>query len=128
VERSELVKLGEQVRVALDSADLTSFSHLMAPDVHWGPGDHSAVGCQNREEVVRWWQKGRDAGRRATVTEVVPGTGRLLVGLAVAGLPDELGGGTTRRWQVLTVSSGQITDIRGFDDRHAAAILAGVDA
>jgi hypothetical protein len=61
------------------------------------------------------------------VTEVVLGQARLLVGLDVTRPPGaEADGGVAQRWQVLTVRSGQIVDIRGFDDRSAAALEAGV--
>ena len=36
--------------------------------------------------------------------------------------------GAVGRWQVLAVRGGRITDIRGFDDRKAAAARAGVPA
>jgi hypothetical protein len=34
-------------------------------------------------------------------------------------------GGTARRWQVLTLRGNRIADIRGFEDRTAAAVRAG---
>jgi hypothetical protein len=53
--------------------------------------------------------------------------GALLVGLKVSGTREAEGdGGEADRWQVLRVESGQIVDIRGFDDRHKAALRAGV--
>ena len=63
------------------------------------------------------------------VTEVTAGPGTLLVGLYVTGTPTAReAGGTVRRRQVLTVSGGRITDIRGFGDRTQAAARAGVPA
>ncbi len=65
----------------------------------------------------------------AVVTEVTAGPGTLLAGLDVTGTPAAReAGGTARRWQVLTVSGGRITDIRGFGDRTEAAARAGVPA
>jgi hypothetical protein len=61
------------------------------------------------------------------VTEVVVAAGALLVGLRVVGNEEAAErGGVTHRWQVLTVTGGRIVDIRGFDDRRAAAQQAGL--
>ncbi len=55
------------------------------------------------------------------------GAGTLLVGLEVIGTPAAReAAGAVERWQVLTVRGGRIADIRGFDDRKAAAARAGV--
>jgi hypothetical protein len=63
------------------------------------------------------------------VTEVTAGAGTLLVGLEVTGTPAAReAGGKAQRWQVLTLRGGRIVDIRGFDDRTAAADRAGVPA
>ena len=64
----------------------------------------------------------RAAGARAVVTEVTAGAGTLLVGLEGTGAPAAREvGGAAERWQVLTLRGGRIVDIRGFDDRAAAA-------
>jgi ketosteroid isomerase-like protein len=61
------------------------------------------------------------------VTEVTAGAGTLLVGLEVTGTPAAReAGGLAERWQVLTLRGGRIVDIRGFEDRAAAAARAGV--
>ena len=72
-------------------------------------GEFPGSGGQNRDEVLQWWQRGRDQGRRARITEVVEGGGKLLVGLKVSGLEPD---GEADRWQVLTVEAGRIVDIR----------------
>jgi hypothetical protein len=84
-------------------------------------------GCQNRKQVVDWYRRGREAGARAQVTEVVAADDRILVGLKVTGTPaaEELGG-EAERWQVLTVARGRIVDIRAFDDRADAASRVGL--
>lgn len=123
-------ELAVRVRSALESGDLGDIRDLLASDARWGapegPGD---ADCANREEVIAWWARARAAGARAVVTEVTAGTGTLLVGLEVTGTPaaDEAGG-AAERWQVLTVRGDRIADIRGFDDRMAAAVRAGVPA
>lgn len=72
-------------------------------------------------------EPGAGGGVRATVIEVTATAGALLVGLDVTGTPDAAEeGGTARRWQVLTVSGGRVTDFRGFDNRDEAAARAGL--
>ena len=70
-----------RIRDALDAADLAAFSDLLSPDVHWGaPGDPNPT-CRNRDQVLKWYEKGRASGRRGTVTEVSVHGNAVLVGL-----------------------------------------------
>jgi hypothetical protein len=104
--------VAEHVRAALDGGDLASFEHLLSPDVHWGaPGDANPP-CQNRAQVLKWWEKGRAAGRSGTVTEVSVHGNAVLVGM-------RLGSGEDR-WQVLRVGPDGVRDIRGYEDRASA--------
>jgi hypothetical protein len=107
--------IADEVRAALSSADLTGWKSLLSPDVRWGPPDDQRSGCHNRDEVMRWYRRGREAGVRATVTELVVEGDKILVGLHVRS-PD----GEAARWQVLTVGPSGVSDIRGFDDRPDA--------
>ncbi len=118
------------MRLALESGDLDAIRELLDPGARWGApdGPHEAD-CQNRDQVVAWWAGARAAGARAVVTEVTAGAGALLVGLEVTGTPAAREvGGVAERWQVLTLRDDRIVDIRGFDDRPAAAARAGVPA
>ena len=112
------------VEAALTSADLATFTELLDPNVQWGAPDDPAPSCQNRQQVLSWYQRGRDAGVRADVIEVVAAKDRLLVGLRVRG--DSSAAGAVERWQVMTVRAGRVVDIRAFDDRTKAAARAGV--
>lgn len=127
---NEPAVLAGRVRAALESGDLDDIRDLLVPDARWGapegPGD---ADCRNREQVIAWWARARAGGARAVVTEVTAGTGTLLIGLEVIGTPDaHEAGGAVERWQVLTIRGERIADIRGFDDRTAAAARAGVPA
>jgi RimJ/RimL family protein N-acetyltransferase len=116
-----------RVSEALAAADLSAYGDLLHPAVHWGaPGDASPP-CQNRAQVLSWYQRGRDAGTRARVIETVVAGDKILVGLTVI-QPGPDGAGEDRRWQVLTVRDGLVADIRGYDDRADAAASAGLDA
>jgi hypothetical protein len=122
--------LAGRVRSALESGDLDAIRDLLDPGARWGapegPGDFD---CRNRDQVMAWWGRARAAGARAAVTEVSAGAGALLVGLEVTGTPAaQEAGGAVGRWQVLTVRGGRIADIRGFDNRAAAAARAGLPA
>lgn len=120
-------ELAENVRSAMENADLEAFLSLCADNVHWGaPGD-SQGGCHNRDQVRSWYQAAFGRGVRATVTEVEQGPASLLVGLTVSGSPSaEEQGGQAERWQVLTIRDGRIADICGFDHRAEAATWAGM--
>ena len=115
------------VEAALESADLEAFRDLLDPNVRWGAPDASTDDCKNREQVLAWYKRGRAAGTRATVSEIVVGHDKLLVGLKVVGLSEPGDhGGQVERWQVLTLAQGRVVDIRGFEDRAEAAARAGV--
>jgi hypothetical protein len=119
--------IGERVRAALDSADLDAIAELLDPAVRWGAPDDHAFDCRNRSEVLAWYQRGRDAGTRARVTEVIVRGDRILVGLRVFGnAAAKQPGGEMQRWQVMTLAGERVIDIRGFDDRELAAARAGV--
>jgi hypothetical protein len=89
--------------------------------VRWGAPDDVTSGCQNRDQVLTWYRKGRAKGVRATVRECTADLHTILVGLRVSGNRRGEGPSEERdRWQVLTVDGGLITDIRGFDSREEA--------
>ena len=102
----------------LESNDQDRFADLLSPDVQWGaPGD-AAPACQNRNQVLKWYAKGRQAGRRvAKVTEVEVHGNAVLVGMCLEGEGE--------RWQVLRVGPEGVSDIRGFEGRAQAAMELG---
>jgi hypothetical protein len=114
------VGIAEQVRSALNAADLAEMEALLSPDVRWGPPDDPNTGCHNRSQVMKWYRRGREAGVRATVTELSVHGNKILVGLNVS-RPD----GIADRWQVLTVGPSGVNDIRGFEARADALERAG---
>jgi hypothetical protein len=113
--------IAEQVKGALESADLAAYGHLLDPGVRWGPPGDQSSGCHSRREVLSWYEQGRDAGVRAEVTETIVCGDRILVGMRVTGRDE---GGD--RWQVLTVRDGLVVDITGYEERAQAAASAGL--
>jgi ketosteroid isomerase-like protein len=114
--------LAERVRQAMAAGDVAQFADLLDPNVTWGaPGARNPT-CQSRDQVLNWYQRGREAGVRGSPIEVaVMDDDRLLVSLAVHGTEGARErGGTALRYQVLTVSGGRITDIVGFDSKPEA--------
>jgi ketosteroid isomerase-like protein len=128
VDRAAMEALAQQVRVALESADVASFGHLLDPDVRWGAPDASPPSCRNRNQVLAWYERGRESGTRASVSEVVVFGDRILVGLTVRNTREADEHLATLRWQVLTVRGGRVVDIVGFDDRDDAVARAAVSA
>jgi ketosteroid isomerase-like protein len=114
-----------RIQAAMGSADLASFADLLAPDVHWGAPDDPDQSCRNRDQVLAWYRRGRDAGVRARVTETTVFGDNIVVGLMVTGRPAPEGADqATQRWQVLTVGDEGVVEICGFDDRDEAVARA----
>ncbi len=110
--------VAERLRAALDASDLTAFGELLSPDVHWGPPGATNPPCRNRAQVIKWYEKGRAAGRSGTVTEISVHGNAILVGMRLNTGED--------RWQVLRVGPDGIRDIRGYGDRASATERLGL--
>lgn len=118
-------QLACQVKVALETADLATFSHLLDANVRWGPPGDTTPPCQNREQVLAWYQRGRASGTTATVSEITVVGDRLHVGLLVANTEKSRNRGSAAlRWQLLTVRGGLVSEIVGFDRRDEAEAYA----
>jgi ketosteroid isomerase-like protein len=121
-QRETMDHLAQLVKTALEAADLSTYSELLDPDVHWGPPENTSA-CKNRRQVLTWYERGRDAGTRAHVSEVTVLGDRILVGLKVTN-QKEASAGEADRWQVLSVRNGRIVEIVGYEDRHGALARA----
>ena len=123
---SSMDEIAAQVRLALAAEDLSAFADLLDPDVTWGaPGARNPT-CKNRNQVVAWYRRGRDAGVRGGVFDVEVLGDRLLVSMSVQGTRNARErGGAALRFQVLTIRDGRIVDIVGFDDKAEARSHAG---
>jgi ketosteroid isomerase-like protein len=120
-------ELARQVGIALGASDLRAFTELLDPHVTWGAPGARTPTCQNRNQVLAWYQRGRESGTRVQVSDVAVMGDRLLVSLTLRGTDAaQERGGAALKWQVLTVRGGRIIDIVGFDDRTEA--IAHADA
>lgn len=109
------------VRSALAAEDLSAFTELLDPAVTWGAPGARNPSCKNRNQVLAWYQRGRDAGVRGSVYDVEVLGDRLLVTMGVRGTENASErGGAALRFQVLTVRSSKVVDIVGFDDKTEA--------
>lgn len=109
------------VKNALAAEDLSAFTELLDPAVTWGAPGARNPSCKNRNQVLAWYQRGRDAGVRGSVYDVEALGDRLLVTMSVRGTENARErGGAALRFQVLTVRSGKVVDIVGFDDKTEA--------
>jgi SnoaL-like domain len=109
------------VRNALVAEDLSAFAELLDPAVTWGAPGARNPSCKNRNQVLAWYQRGRDAGVRGSVYDVEVIGDRLLVSMNVRGTESARErGGAALRFQVLTVRSGKVVDIAGFDGKTEA--------
>ena len=120
---SAIEAIADQVRAALNSADLDQFSDLLDPAVTWGPPGDPSPPCQSRQQVLAWYRRGRAAGRRAQVLSVTTHGDKILVAMTVT-TPEDAA--AAERWQVLAVHDGRITDIRGYEQEATAR--AALDA
>ena len=118
LDRPSLDVLAQRVKAALESDDIASFADLLDPAVRWGAPDDPSPSCQNRSQVLRWYEQGRAMGTRARVVGVETGADTILVELMVN---DAANSSTEHpRWQVLRCRNGRVIDIRAFDDRADA--------
>ena len=123
---SAVERLARQVTEAVEAADLDALAGLLDPGVRWGPPGDPVPPCRDREQVMAWYRRARDAGARARVTETVVCGDKLLVGLKVTGGGGAGPGEEADRWQGFTVADGRITAITGFGDRDEGAVWAGL--
>ena len=126
METSEnLDALIERIRSAFESADLGAIGELVDEHARWGPPDEAVPTCQTRGQVLEWYRQAKEAGVRAEVNEAIAVDGCIVLGLKVSGRDDTTAdGGTTDRWQVLTVRNSRIVEIRGYEDRESALAYA----
>ena len=109
------------IRNALAAEDLSAFTELLHPAVTWGAPGARRPTCKTRNQVLAWYQRGRDAGVRGSVYDVEVLGDRLLVSMSVRGTEKAReGGGAALRFQVLTVRNDKVVDIVGFDDKTEA--------
>lgn len=115
-----------QVRRAMASQDIGAFGELLDGEVTWGAPGARNPSCKNRQQVLSWYQRGRDAGVRGSVKDIGVFGDCLLTTLVVRGTQNaQERGGAALRFQVLKIRDGKIVDIAGFDDKAEAIAYVG---
>lgn len=115
------ISFATRITSALELGDLDTFGRFLSLDALWGAPEQSVPTCQNREQILAWYENARTTGIRASVIETVVLDDHILVGLEVTGpTPSNDGDGPRERWQVLTYDNGQITSICGYPTRDTA--------
>ena len=115
--------LAEYVAAAFESSDLGAIRELLAPNASWGSPGQVPATCQNRDQVMQWYENGYEQGIRATVEETLVIQNHIVVGLDITQL-NSGDHGVEDRWQVLTVENALIVDIRGYQNRDEALLAA----
>jgi hypothetical protein len=113
-------ELARKVRMGLETGDLAAYRDLLDPNVRWGPPGVRSPPCQNRDQVIAWYERARQTGTRATVSEVEVLDDQILVELVVTGNEQDQDRGGQARWQLLTIKDGRDIDIVGFEQRFEA--------
>jgi hypothetical protein len=109
------------VRQALLAENLSAFRELLDADVTWGAPGARRPTCTNRNQVLAWYQRGREAGVQGSVHEIEVLDDRLLVSMTVRGTEAaQERGGAALRFQVLTIRNDRVVDISGFDEKAEA--------
>jgi hypothetical protein len=117
--------IARRVRSAFESGDVQAFSAMLAPNAQWGAPEQKVPTCQNRQQILEWYQLAYDAGARATVTDVEMHGGNLVIGLQVTGAPRAKKKDQVQvRWQVLGVKDDLVTSICGYQRKGDAVASA----
>jgi len=117
--------LTSEIRVAMESADLEVMAELLAPDAKWGAPEQDVPSCRNAQQVLAWYELGRDNGLRAEVTESEVVGSNIVLGFKILTTRDgESPAGDALRWQVLSIRDGRVAEIRGYETRREATEFA----
>ncbi len=113
------------VRDALRRGDLGALASLLAPDVRWGAPEQSVPTCQNKRQVLRWYEAAQLAGASAEIVDVRVLGRHLVLRVMVTGNPRaESPTMSSMRWQVRSGEKGMSAEIRGYDSRREAEEFA----
>lgn len=117
-----------QLQAAFESRDLQALGDVLDDDVRWGGAEDTPETCHSRAAVLERLAHQRANGVEAHVIEVVPGHHAVLLGLSIK---RPVGADASRAhnvYQVLSLRTGRVVDIRGYPDRATAAARAGIRA
>jgi hypothetical protein len=109
-----MADIAQHLETACRDLDLELLGSLLHPQVHWAT-------CGTRDEVLDWYRRLVAAGTTATVHSVeVDGDSVILEITAAWAAEGARPGPPERVYQVFTVVSAEIVQIRGYPDRPSA--------
>jgi hypothetical protein len=110
-----MAEMARHLQAAYQDRDLDLLASLLHPQVSW-----TGI-CRNSEEVLDWYRGLLADGTTATVHSVEVDRDAVLLGLSVALQAEGARPAPPQQpYQVFTVDSAQITDIRAYPDRPSA--------
>jgi hypothetical protein len=113
-------------KTAFAAHDLAALGPLLDENVRWGGAEDTPQTCHSRAEVLARLAQQAAHGATARVVEVLAGPEAFLVELEVTHPEGSDHQRQRTVYQLLTVLSGRITDIRGYPSRAEAASAAGL--
>ena len=112
--------LAQRVSNAWAAADLDSIRDLLAANAKWGAPEQTVPTCQNRAQVLEWYEAAASAGARATILETTAYANAIVLGLNISGFSHSEGDEPQVSWQALSVRDGLISELRGYESRDEA--------
>jgi ketosteroid isomerase-like protein len=110
-----MADIARHLETAYRTFDPDLLGSLLHPEVHW-----TGV-CSDSAQVLDWYRSLLADGIRATVESVEVDGDAVVLGLSVARQAEAARPAAAERlYQVFTVESDQIVEIRGYPDRDAA--------
>jgi ketosteroid isomerase-like protein len=114
---------------AWSSEDFTPLEDALAGDARWTAAIEGAPGCEGRETIIELMRRNTARRGRGNIEEMVQFGSRILVAFRPA-TPGDLQERPLDRglaYLVVTISDGEITELRGCADRAAALGYAHSD-
>jgi ankyrin repeat protein len=110
-----MASIARRLEAAFRDKDLSLIGTLLHPQVRW-------TGlCTSSDQVLDWYRALAAAGTEADIRSVEVDRDAVVLGLAVGGRAEGARPAPRQQlYQVFTVEDSQITEIRGYPDRHSA--------
>jgi len=116
----ETVRIGEQLRDAINIRDIDTFRSLLSPDATWGDDPESDRYCHSRDQIIANYKRLLDDGVTGRVVETSTGPKGVACLLEVEWPDPENQGRGPRFYQVFLVTDRLVVHIEGHDQESVA--------